>query len=106
MIEFIVKYWIEIFFGLITSFILFLYRRIGIYFKIMNATKNGVKILLKNEIIKEYKTFSKNNCINFYEKNIILELHKEYKNLGGNGMIEDIINDINDLPLKDNCGGD
>lgn len=106
MISFIVKYWIEVLFGFVVSLIALIYRKIQSNYKTIIATKNGMKILLKKEIIKEYQSFNQKNCINIYEKGIIMDLYNEYKNLGGNGLIKDIINDLNEIPVKDNCGGD
>ena len=41
-----------------------------------------------------------------FDKEIITELYEEYKNLGGNGIIEDMIDDISEIPLTKGCGGD
>lgn len=106
MITFILEYWVEFFFGLLISGLLLVYHKIEKHTKTAIATKNGMKILLKNEIIKEYQKVYKRECITIYEKSIIMDLYKEYKNLGGNGVIEDIIHDVNEIPLKENCGGD
>lgn len=106
MVTFILEYWTEFLFGILASIILFFYHKIGEYYKNVSATKNGMKILLKNEIIKEYQSMHKRKCTTIYEKSIIMDLYKEYKNLGGNGVIEDIIRDVNEIPLNENCGGD
>ena len=99
MLEFIMKYWIEFSFGLVISFITFLCKRINYYYKVMNSTKNGVKVLLKGEIIRRYNEYKKIGCLSLFDKEIITELYEEYKNLGGNGIIEDMIDDISEIPL-------
>ena len=63
MLEFIMKYWIEFSFGLVISFITFLCKRINYYYKVMNSTKNGVKVLLKGEIIRRYNEYKKIGCL-------------------------------------------
>ena len=106
MLEFIMKYWIEFSFGLVISFITFLCKRINYYYKVMNSTKNGAKVLLKGEIIRRYNEYKKIGCLSLFDKETITELYEEYKNLGGNGIIEDMIDDISEIPLTKGCGGD
>lgn len=106
MLEFIAKYWIEFGFGIVISVITFMYRKISYYYAVMNSTKNGVKVLLKVEIIRRYDEYKKLEYISFFEKEIITDLYQEYKNLGGNGVIEDVIDDISEIPLVKGCGGD
>lgn len=106
MLEFILKYWTQFLFGIMASFIFFLYRKIIRHYRIMNYTKNGVKVLLKGEIVRRYQEYKKLGCISIFDREIINDLYQEYKNLGGNGMIEDMIEDISDIPLDTECGGD
>lgn len=106
IINFIINYWIEVFFGLIISIICYLYKRIVEYNKLIDHTKNGVKVLLKGEIIRRYNECTQKDCMTIFEKEIVMELYDEYKNLGGNGMISNLIEDIDDIPLSKNCGGD
>ena len=67
MLEFIMKYWIEFSFGLVISFITFLCKRINYYYKVMNSTKNGVKVLLKGEIIRRYNEYKKIGCLSLFD---------------------------------------
>lgn len=106
MLEFILKYWIEVGFGLIVGLTAFLYRKISHYYEMMNWTKNGVKVLLKDEIIRRYNEIKKEGSLSLFEKEAIIDLYQEYKNLGGNGMIEDVIDDISEIPIVKNHGGD
>lgn len=106
MLEFILEYWIQFLFGLIVSFLCFLYRKIIYHYRIVNYTKNGVKVLLKGEIIRRYQEYKKLDCISIFDREIINDLYQEYKNLGGNGMIQDMIENISDIPLETERGGD
>lgn len=106
ILKFIITYWIEVLFGIIISVITFLYKKIEKYYSVMNSTKNGVKVLLKGEIIRRYNEYKMLGYISLFDKEIIIDLYLEYKNLGGNGVIEDIIEDISKLPLKKISGGD
>lgn len=104
IIQFIITYWIEFLFGLITSFIIYLSKKISKYYLMINSTKDGVKVLLKGEIIRRRQEYKQQKSITLYEREVLNDLYKEYNALGGNGIIEDIIDDIDSLPISD--GGD
>ncbi len=104
-LDFIFKYWIEIFFGIITSMAGYLYKKLKTYYNLLEATTNGVKVLLKGEIIRRYNENKKTGEITLFDKEIINELYKEYRNLGGNGLVSEFVNEINDIPLSIS-GGD
>ena len=100
MIEFITKYIIEIILGCILTLITYLYNKLRNYNRVIKYTKNGVKILLKNKIIEKYYYYMKQGFITLYDKQMIEDLYNEYHNLNGNGLIENLIEDINDLPIS------
>ena len=104
MINFIITYWLEVIFGIILSLITILWQNIKTYHKKMESIKSGVKILLKNEITNYYDEAILKNSIRLFEKEMLIELYKQYKNLEGNGLIENLIEKIDTIPLKN--GGD
>ena len=104
MINFIITYWLEVIFGIILSLITVLWQNIKTYHKKMESIKSGVKILLKNEITNYYYEAILKNSITLFEKEMLIELYKQYKNLEGNGLIENLIEKIDTIPLKN--GGD
>ncbi len=105
MISFIIKYWIEFLFGIVTSLIMVKFKKFKDDYEMIKETKNSICILIKNEIIKEYYDIQYKKYVTIYDKEIINDLYKEYKNLGGNGFVENLIKDINSVPVKE-CGGD
>ena len=105
IITFILKYWIEIFFGILIGLFGYIYQRLKKYYSLIETTKNGVKVLLKVEIIRRYNEYKKNGEISMFDKEIISELYKEYGNLDGNGIISEIVKKINEIPLSID-GGD
>ena len=54
IIEFILKYWIEVLFGLIFSFLTYFVKTIKNYKKTLDATNKGVIVMLKSNIIEQY----------------------------------------------------
>ena len=91
MMNIIIKYWIELILTFIYSFLLFI---INQYF----GLKNGMRSLLKNEIIRTYETYVKlGYCPSFIKENI-KEIYESYHKLKGNGMGTSMVNEIYKLP--------
>ncbi len=101
MFSIIVNHAIEIFISIIFFLITYLYKKIIGFNRMINSTRDGVKILLKNRIIEKYYRFKSEGFITIFDKQIINELYNEYHNLGGNGVISDIISEINSLEIKE-----
>lgn len=101
--NFIIEYWIQVFFGFLVCLITLLFRKIVKSYKEIKIIKLSVLELLKNEIILEYNICIKNGCIDLFEKQIIENLYLEYKKLGGNGFIEDIMHKLDNLKIDKEC---
>lgn len=98
--EFIVEYWLEFFFGIMISVIGYLCKKIIEYHKIIETTKRGVQTLLKCQIIEKYNEFNKKGFASLFDREILGELYFEYKNLGGNGLISRLVEDIEKISLE------
>lgn len=73
----------------------------------MVATRKGVQVLLKEKIIEKYNKYKEAGSMSLYDKEMIDEIYNEYKNLGGNGVIEKIVDNIEEIPISKKClGGD
>lgn len=91
MIDIILKYWIEILLTTITSGVIYVFKQyIGL--------KEGLKALLRNEIVRIYETYSRLGYCPSYMKENVNEIYINYHNLKGNGMATSMINAINELP--------
>lgn len=91
MIDFIIRYWVEILLTAITSWILYIFKQyIGL--------KNGMKALLRNEIIRIYDNQEKLGYCPSYMKENVKEMYENYHKLGGNGMVTKMINKLYELP--------
>ena len=97
--DMIFKYWLEFSFTLIITVVTFLIKKLNEYKNILKSTTKGVEVLLKTKIIQNYNMHKTKGSITIYEKEIINELYREYKNLGGKGVIDSIKKDIDKLPL-------
>jgi len=64
------------------------------------ATECGVQALLRNEIIKTYNHYMEKEYLPIYERDNLNHLYMQYKNLGGNGTIDRLMEELDDLPVK------
>ena len=62
------------------------------------AVENGMQALLRANIISIYNKYMERGYVPIYERENIDHLYKEYKTLGGNGVVESLIEKLDDLP--------
>ena len=104
MVDFIIKYWLEFLFS--TALML-----IGVGYKTLKtkqdkqdkknkAIENGVQALLRNELITKYREYETKGEMTIIDKENIEHLFKEYQNLGGNGTIKQMYEELLSLPIK------
>lgn len=65
------------------------------------ATEQGVKALLRNEIIKTYNHYMDKGYMPIHERDNLGNLYDQYKNLGGNGTIPALIDELLELPVRE-----
>ena len=93
MLDFIIKYWVEIVLTSITTGVVYVFKEyIGL--------KNGLKALLRNEIVRIYETYSKLGYCPSYMKENANEIYLNYHKLKGNGMATSMIYEIYKLPTE------
>lgn len=106
IINFIVTYWIGIGFGIVISVSTYFYKVLVKYRKMIVTVHNGVRILLKGEIIRKYYEYKQKGILSIYEKQLIEELYVEYTNLGGNGIIKSLYDELRKFPVSNGLEGD
>ena len=100
MLDFIINYWIEIFFSLIITILTYLYRKILKYLKKIDTLETQACLNLKFHIIERYKTINAKGYITMEEKEEINELYNSLKSIKCHNVADDIIKNINEIPLK------
>ena len=104
MIEFIIKYWLELGFTIICGAFSFMFKRLIKKQKEVNvkqkAIECGVQALLRNELIRKYREYETKGEITILDKENIEHLFEEYKNLGGNGTVKQLYEELLSLPIK------
>lgn len=102
MLEFIAQYWLEVLFGLIVTALTFFVRRL---FRHVSKNKQetctvqeGIKCMLRDRIIQNHERYiCLGNCPLSVRENME-DMHAAYKALGGNGAIDHIVEELNNLP--------
>lgn len=72
--------------------------RITIQKKENQATQNGVKALLRNGLVIAYEKAVDRGYAPIYERENIEKMYHEYKELEGNGMVDNLIEKVHELP--------
>lgn len=94
MLNTIINYGVEIILTAITSFIIYM-------FKEYMGFKNGLKALLRTEIVRIYETYSILGYCPSYIKENAREIYLNYHKLKGNGLATSMISEIYKLPTKE-----
>ena len=100
MESFIAQYWLEFLFGLLSGAILYILKKIYGLYKRQKAVEQGVQALLRNELIRRYRGYESKGEISILDKENIEHMFKEYTNLGGNGTVKAMYEDLLELPIK------
>lgn len=62
--------------------------------------EEALKCLLRSSITSKYYVYSELGEIPYYEKENINYLFKQYKAMDGNSYVEEIVMEMNNLPIK------
>lgn len=100
MKEFIQEYWIEVMFGVVTSVMGYGLKRLSIKVNEQEAIKMGVQALLRDRIIESYNRHYERGFCPIYARENIQEMANQYYNLGGNGVVPNLIDKLLALPTE------
>lgn len=97
MLDFIMKYWIELLFTILTSGVVYVFRQyLGL--------KHGMQALLRSEIVRIYDIHMQLGYCPSYMKENIKDMYESYHLLRGNGLVTSMVNQIYDLPNEKRKG--
>lgn len=103
MWEFIAKYWLECLFGLIVTGLTTVVAKINKRLKeekIRNqAIENGVRDILRMQILDTYERCKVSGTITVSRKDAIDSAYNSYHALGGNGTITQVHNELMGMPI-------
>lgn len=64
------------------------------------AIENAVQALLRNELIRRYREYKIKGEMTILDKENIEHMFEEYKNLGGNGTVKELMDELLEVPTK------
>lgn len=68
--------------------------------KYIKDQKEASLCLLRSNLTSKYYVYSELGSIPYYEKENCNYMYAQYKKMGGNSYIEEIMEEINNLPIK------
>ncbi len=102
MKDFIIKYWIEAVFAAVLALMGKTIQHIKCQHETTKndneAIRNGMKALLRSEIIEIYNHYSDRKVLPLYARENLHSLYAEYKALGGNGAIKELMDIASEWP--------
>lgn len=64
------------------------------------AIEQGVQALLRNELVRCYREYEQKGEMSILDKENMEAMFKQYENLGGNGTVKQLMEDLLKLPTK------
>lgn len=86
--------------SLVTGIICYLKGKMQGYKNRDTRQEEALKCLLRSNITSKYYLYSELEKIPYYEKENIDRMFEQYKNMGGNSYVENIVKEINQLPTE------
>jgi len=100
--DFVLRYWIEFLFSGIVGFLGFIVKRILSQLRKEKREKEflnrGVQALLRDRLIQSCRAFLRKGFCTIEERDNIVNMYEQYHNLGANGVIDELIKDVLELP--------
>lgn len=102
--EWMARYWLEALFGVVLAAMAAGYRRLAKRLKSRNekdkALENGVRAILRNDIITLADKYLDAGDIPVYALETITGMYEAYHELGGNGTITKLVEEVKKLPTR------
>lgn len=64
------------------------------------AIEEGVQALLRNELVRRYREYEAKGEMSILDKENMEAMFIQYENLGGNGTVKHLMDDLLQLPTK------
>lgn len=110
MVDFVVRYFVEILCGIVVAILSYFMKRILGKIKRLELVENGMQALLRDRIIAIYNKCADRGYCPIYERENAEKMYNEYHALGGNGTITELMNKIMAMPTEKSseceCGGE
>lgn len=101
MLEFIAKYWIEIFFSGVIALLSAGYRKISKKIHEQDKMKEGILAILHDRLYQACRFYLSQGHIDVDSLKNVEYLYNSYHDLGGNGTGTELYNRVKALPIKE-----
>lgn len=102
MVEWLLKYWLQVLFTGVTGALAFavrwIFKRLKKEHNEQEFLKNGVLALLRNSIIHNYNDYMERGYVPIYSMESIADMYQAYHDLGGNGTVTKLYHELKELP--------
>ena len=102
MPDWISKYWIEWIFGILCAILAGLYRNLASRMKKQkaesDAVKNGMRALLKRQLVEDCEAATAEGFCPVTKKDLITDMYQCYHALGGNDTVTQLKDAVMNLP--------
>lgn len=85
---------------IVTGIISFIKMKLSKDRKKDRAIEEGVQALLRNELVRRYREYEIKGELSILDKENIEAMFKQYENLGGNGTVKHLMEELLNLPTK------
>ena len=101
IVEIIIKWFIPFILGtVLTGIISHIKNKLSKDKKKDRAIEEGVQALLRNELVRRYREYEIKGELSILDKENIEAMFKQYENLGGNGTVKHLMEELLNLPTK------
>lgn len=101
MVDFVIKYWIEVMFTCILGLFAFGYKKLEKRIQEQEAIRLGVQAMLRNMIVQAYNKAAKDGYCKIYELENVESMYVQYKELGGNGAVASLVERLREMPTME-----
>lgn len=91
MLDWIAQYWLQVLFAGVCGAVTLLWKQV-------QATRIGLRALLRNSIINSYNKWIEREYIPIYAMESTTLAYQAYHQLGGNGTVTKLYNELLELP--------
>ena len=101
MLEWLAKYWLEVLFSGVLAGGGIIIRKLWQQQQQIEANNRGTCALLRDRLIQAYYHYHDRGWITLHGLEAIDGMYAEYHNLGGNGTVTKLVEDLHALPVLD-----
>lgn len=97
IVDLIIKWLIPFVLGTVSTYLISIIKKDR---KKDKAMENAVQALLRNELVRRYREYKTKGEMTILDRENIEHMFEEYKNLGGNGTVKELMDELLEVKTK------